>query len=184
MGRSDETSLPEYPETVAKRKLDAAVGLLRSKEAWLRELESHDAEWAALLDSVPQPSRVVSQASAPPHPAKEPAQANTSASKRKVIWSHSDDYRKIVFKGRTYRLTEQQASIVRLLDDARRTGDGCLSIQRIKAGTKCGRLADSFRAGDGPKLWKNLVVAETGYKSMYKLDLPDDLTVDLERNPA
>jgi hypothetical protein len=88
------------------------------------------------------------------------------------LWSCSTDYRKINFKGESFCLTEKQADIVRVLYEARATGSEYLTSKKIREKAKCGRVSDSFRTGDGPKLWKHLVVAEPGLRGVFRLNLP------------
>ena len=48
-----------------------------------------------------------------------------------------------------------------------------MSGDDIRKKVGCGRIHDSFRSGDGPRLWNRLVVPVTGTKGMYRLNLPD-----------
>jgi hypothetical protein len=68
----------------------------------------------------------------------------------------SDDYRIISFKGQPlYRLTPRQAAIVRVLH---RRPYCEASTHTIKKQAKCGPIHDSFKKGDGPEIWKNVIV--------------------------
>lgn len=86
-------------------------------------------------------------------------------------FSHSDDYRTIGFRGNPYRLTPQQAAIIRVLDEARKQGTCEVGKKAIQEKAQCGKLSDSFRTGDGPKLWKTLVVSVDRPRGLYKLNL-------------
>jgi hypothetical protein len=84
---------------------------------------------------------------------------------------HSPDYQDIQFHGLHYRATPQQASIIRVLDEARLRGEQQVSTQEIKKAASCGKISDSFRAGDGHALWNDLVKPVKGRKGMYTLHL-------------
>jgi len=66
---------------------------------------------------------------------------------------HSPDYRSIQWRGESYGLTERQAKVVQLLDEAHRTGTPDLATKTIltKLGTPESDLRDTFR--DSPPLW-------------------------------
>jgi hypothetical protein len=68
VGQSRETHLPEAPELEAQRKLESAIGSLKSKEMRLREVTSYDAEWNDLIAATPLPRRVLSQLPPPIRP--------------------------------------------------------------------------------------------------------------------
>jgi len=85
----------------------------------------------------------------------------------KADLEYSDDYRTISFNGqRLYRLTPQQAAIVRVLHESRYYE---ASTQRIKKQTKCRSIHDSFKRGDGPEIWKNVIVHHS--RGFYRLNL-------------
>lgn len=86
--------------------------------------------------------------------------------------SHSEEYRTIIFKGESFRLTNQQASIVRTLNEARERGLNDVGTRELQKRALCGKISDSFRSGHGPKVWKHLVVPVDGCKGRYKLNLP------------
>ena len=68
----------------------------------------------------------------------------------------SDDCRIISFNGKVrYRLTPGQADIVRVLHQSPYRE---ASTHAIKKQTKCRSLRDSFKTGDGPEIWKNVIV--------------------------
>jgi hypothetical protein len=87
-------------------------------------------------------------------------------------FSFSEGYRTVFFGGKSCRLTQQQAVIVRTLHEALETGIPALGAKEIRKKAECGKISDSFRSGDGPKVWKKLVVSVDGCKGMYKLNLP------------
>jgi len=79
----------------------------------------------------------------------------------------SDDYRTIIFKGHPlYHLTPQQAAIVKLLHQSRYYE---ASTQTIRKQMKCGPIHNSFKTGDGPKIWKNVFVNRP--RGFYRLNL-------------
>jgi hypothetical protein len=85
----------------------------------------------------------------------------------------TEDYQVIRFKGKSYKLPPQRARIVKALDEARMSGIDQLSTQAIQREAGCGKkICDFFRTGDGPKLWKTLVIPIKGCHGMYKLNLP------------
>jgi hypothetical protein len=79
----------------------------------------------------------------------------------------SEDYRIISFKGQPlYRLTLRQAAIVRILHQR----PSCeASTHAIKKQAKCGSIHDSFQKGDGPEIWKNIIVNHP--RGFYRLNL-------------
>jgi hypothetical protein len=80
---------------------------------------------------------------------------------------HSDDYRTISFQGQPcYHLTPRQAAIVRVLHQS----PYCeASSQIIKKQTKCGVIRNSFKTGDGPEIWKKVIVHQP--RGFYRLNL-------------
>jgi hypothetical protein len=79
----------------------------------------------------------------------------------------SDDYQIIRFKGQTlYHLTLRQAAIVRVLHESRYYE---ASTKRIEKQTNCGSIHDSFNTGDGPEIWKNVIVHQP--RGFYRLNL-------------
>ena len=81
----------------------------------------------------------------------------------------SDDYRTIIFKGQPlYHLTPQQAAIVKLLHQSRYYE---ASTQIIKKVTGCSQIRFSFRAGDGRKIWKKVIVPTDHPRGFYRLNL-------------
>ena len=84
-------------------------------------------------------------------------------------FSLSLDYRSLVFRGQSYKLTRQQGQIVKILWDAYECKQFEVSGDLLKKQLNCGKIGDSFRSKDGPKLWNNLVVST--HKGFYKLNL-------------
>jgi hypothetical protein len=79
----------------------------------------------------------------------------------------SDDYRIISVNGKVrYRLTPGQADIVRVLHQSPYRE---ASTHAIKKQTKCRSLRDSFKTGDGPEIWKNVIVNRP--RGFYRLNL-------------
>jgi hypothetical protein len=79
----------------------------------------------------------------------------------------SDDYQTIPFKGQLlYHVTPQQAVIVKLLHLSRYYE---ASTQTIRKQMKCGPIHNSFKTGDGPKIWKNVIVNRP--RGFYRLNL-------------
>jgi len=87
----------------------------------------------------------------------------------KATVEFSTDYRTISFNGQPrYRLTSQQAAIVKVLHQSPHHE---ASTQTIKKHTQCGSIRDSFRSGDGPKMWKRFIVPLDHPKGFYRLNL-------------
>jgi hypothetical protein len=98
------------------------------------------------------------------------AAADTLAPKRQPgsTLEHSDDCRIISFKGQRLHLTPGQAAIVRVLHQS----PYCeASSHMIKKLTGCSQIRDSFRAGDGPKLWRRVIVPSVHPRGFYRLNL-------------
>jgi hypothetical protein len=102
---------------------------------------------------------------------REDAQ-HVSVDGQQSLLTMSEEYRVIRFKGQRYNLPPQRALIVKTLDEARISGKGPLTAKQIQKEAHCGKISHSFRTGDGPKLWKHLVVPVENCKGMYKLALP------------
>jgi hypothetical protein len=81
----------------------------------------------------------------------------------------SCDYQTISFKGQVcYRLTPRQAAIVRVVHQS----PYCeASTQIIKKLTGCSQIRFSFRAGDGRKIWKKVIVPTDHPRGFYRLNL-------------
>jgi hypothetical protein len=79
---------------------------------------------------------------------------------------HSDDYRTISLNGQRLCLTPRQAAIVKLLHQSRYYE---ATTQTIRKKTKCGLIHDSFKTGDGPEIWKNVIVHQP--RGFYRLNL-------------
>jgi hypothetical protein len=81
---------------------------------------------------------------------------------------HSDDYQIITFKGQRLYLTPGQAAIVRVLHQS----PYCeASTKTIRKQTKCGPIHDSFKSGDGPEIWKKVIVHLDHPRGFYRLNL-------------
>jgi hypothetical protein len=96
------------------------------------------------------------------------AAADNLATKRQPgsTLEHSDDYRIISFNGQRLCLTPGQAAIVRVLHKS----PYCeASTQIIKKQAKCGPIRHSFKTGDGPEIWKKVIVHHS--KGFYRLNL-------------
>jgi hypothetical protein len=79
----------------------------------------------------------------------------------------SGDYRIISLKGQPlYRLTPRQAAIVRVLHQSPYYE---ASTHTIKKQAKCGPIRDSFGSGDGPEIWKNVILNRP--RGFYRLNL-------------
>jgi hypothetical protein len=79
----------------------------------------------------------------------------------------SDDYQTISFKGQPlYHLTPHQAAIVKLLHQSRYYE---ASTRTIRKQTKCGPIHDPFKTGDGPEIWKRVIVHHS--RGFYRLNL-------------
>jgi hypothetical protein len=79
----------------------------------------------------------------------------------------SDDYGIIGFNGKVrYRLTPGQADIVKVLHQSPYRE---ASKHAIKKQTKCRSIRDSLKTGDGPEIWKNVIVNRP--RGFYRLNL-------------
>jgi len=82
---------------------------------------------------------------------------------------HSDDYRIISFEGQPlYHLTPRQAAIVRLLHQSPYCEASSHTIKKLMG--RC-PIRDSFRTGDGPKIWKKVIVPSDHPRGFYRLNL-------------
>ena len=89
----------------------------------------------------------------------------------KAEFWHSEDYRTIGLRGKKYHLSYNQAAIVRVLNEAWERGTCEVGRNELQAKAKCGKISDSFRTGDGPKVWKALIVTVSRAQGIYKLNL-------------
>ena len=87
-------------------------------------------------------------------------------------FTHGKDYRTIAVAGIQYTLTTNQALIVEELHAAHKKGlSGCSTEHLLdRLGAHRSRVKDSFRGGDGPCIWKSLVVPNG--KGFYRLNIP------------
>lgn len=88
------------------------------------------------------------------------------------VFTHSDTYQRIHFRGQDYDLTHHRraAEVVRVMHQAHEKGLNCLSIKDIRTAIALksgGNMYDWFR---GTGLWKRLVVKVE--RGVYCLDLP------------
>jgi len=65
-----------------------------------------------------------------------------------------------------YHLTPRQTAIVKLLHQSRYYE---ASTQKIRKQTKCGLIHISFKSGDGPEIWKKVIIHHP--KGFYRLNL-------------
>jgi hypothetical protein len=84
----------------------------------------------------------------------------------KADLEHSNDYRIISFNGQRLYLTPQQAAIVRVLHESPYYE---ASTQIIRKQTKCGPIHNYFKSGDGPEIWKKVIVHHP--RGFYRLNL-------------
>ena len=89
-------------------------------------------------------------------------------------FKHSDDYRSITAGGVKYALTTNQALVIEELHRALQKGlSGCSNDHLLeRLGNPRSRVRDSFKGGQGPAIWKNLISKVKGSKNMYCLKLP------------
>jgi len=92
------------------------------------------------------------------------------------LFRYSDDYRSITFQGEHYVLTPHQALIIQQLHEALLSGIRALSKQMLlsRLGNPSSRLRDSFKTGDGLRLWGKLIVKVKGKHDMYRLNLSNE----------
>jgi hypothetical protein len=98
----------------------------------------------------------------------------------KQNFTHSEDYRCIVIDGTSYSLSSNQALIITELHAAYERGlAGCSGEYLLeRLGSPSSRLRDSFRSGDGPKLWGHFIRKVHGKKDLYCLLLKSKMTKD------
>jgi hypothetical protein len=82
------------------------------------------------------------------------------------MFEHSDDYQVITFNGQRLCLTPHQAAIVRLLHQRPYRE---ASTKTIRQQTKCGPIHAYFKTGDGPGIWKKVIVHHP--RGFYRLNL-------------
>ena len=88
------------------------------------------------------------------------------------MFTHSDSYQQIHFRGKDYDLTSHRraAAVVRVLDEARQRGELRVTAEVIRAGIGLkhgGKMYDWFRRTG---LWKHLVIVVE--RGVYRLDIP------------
>jgi hypothetical protein len=88
----------------------------------------------------------------------------------KTVFSHTDDYRSIRFKGETHLLTRSQASMVRLLNIAYQSGYPEVTKDKLLSAVEAetSEVRSFFK---GSPLWGTLVV-KASRKGIYHLNLP------------
>jgi hypothetical protein len=91
-------------------------------------------------------------------------------------WRHSPDYREVHWHGHRFRFSKTQASVVELLDQARRGEEPAVDQRAIlqAVGSDGSRLSDLFRRGDGLRAWGLLIVAGDIAGSYRLADRPPD----------
>jgi hypothetical protein len=136
------------------------------KTEWRTKLEIKALEWEAQA-----PAKALMTAS---HNSREAGVPGIDEGlPTRSIFHHSADYRAIKFKGTDYVLTPNQSLVVQVLHEALKEEISGASSTTLsdRLGTPASRLRDSFRSGDGPRLWKTLIVKVPRTKDMYKLNL-------------
>jgi hypothetical protein len=101
----------------------------------------------------------------------EPLEAEVGGPKEKEpIFSASEDYRSIRYKGATYTLTRNQATITRMLHEAYLKGTPTLGKNALLAAIEAetSRVRDSFKVSP---LWGTLIVQNRKPRGTYQLDL-------------
>jgi hypothetical protein len=98
------------------------------------------------------------------------AAADNLATKRQPgsTLEHSDDYRFISFNGQRLHLTLRQAAILRVLHHSPYCEASSHTLKKL---TGRSQIRDSFRAADGPKIWRKVVVPSDHPKGFYRLNL-------------
>lgn len=88
------------------------------------------------------------------------------------VFVHSEDYRSITVKGEKYNLTTNQALIIKKLHNAyvKKLGSVSTTVLLTSIEAPRSRLRDSFRSGDGPKVWQKLI--RQPRRGAYALRLP------------
>jgi hypothetical protein len=98
--------------------------------------------------------------------------SDSNANGMQSSFAHSEGYRTVTVSGKHYVLTPNQALIIQALHEASVKGTQAVSAAALRKsiGGHRSRIRDSFRSGDGRKLWKKFVT-QIG-KGMYALKLP------------
>jgi hypothetical protein len=133
-------------------EIEGALGIIDRSECLICELQTSATQLAC------EPVGL-SQERQPPTGALAPA----------CSW-HSENYQTITANGIRLHASRNAAAVIQALSEARDKGIPYLSKRELesKIGAPSGRLWDSFRAGDGPKI-KKLITATS--KGFYKLNL-------------
>lgn len=89
---------------------------------------------------------------------------------------HSEDYRTITLRDKKYSLSTNQALIIKALHEAQQKGLPGLSTHELQKAIKTpkSRIRDSFRKGDGSRVWKELITHVP--RGVYALKLTDRIT--------
>ncbi len=136
-------------------------------EAALEQIQRMAAQSAGKRADSSEPSPFVA-----PSPFVHPAPSSV-ARPTPPPFVYSEDYRAITVNGDKYCLTPNQALVFQVLHQYHQLGLAgvAMTILLGRIGSPSSRLRDSFRSGDGPKLWK-LIVKAGKMKDMVCLRLP------------
>ena len=96
----------------------------------------------------------------------EQSDPGATLTKKPTFSARNQSYQIIVFQGREYSLTPQAGAIVKFLHEA---GGKPVPRADIQDKTGCGKISDSFRRLDGPRVWKQLIEVTKGRKGFYRL---------------
>ena len=85
------------------------------------------------------------------------------------LFSHSEDYTSVILSGQAFVLGPRQAAVVRLLDEASRSGDPWIAGSDLlrQAGAGSSRMVDLFKAKQN---WRDLIKSD-GH-GRWRLNLP------------
>jgi hypothetical protein len=88
------------------------------------------------------------------------------------IFSHSEDYATIKYRGKVYFFTRRQAHVVKQLHEAYKAGTPGLSHRTILASleSETSRLVDTFK---NHSAWRNLIIPVKGRRGIIRLNLAD-----------
>jgi hypothetical protein len=95
----------------------------------------------------------------------------SKSAKQSPIFTHSDDYRSVNMRGKSYALTSRQAQMIESLHSAHESGNADVSIDGLleKIGTPNSRWQDTFKSN--PEAKKALIKSGERRKGTLRLNL-------------
>jgi hypothetical protein len=173
--REMDTEQASQGVLTCKKRLEEVTALLNAKTQALGQMDAKGDRNARRRNPITQAIRALSNQKANLewrlNEYSERAQIPSPSPLEPFV--HSPDYRAITVNGESYCLTSNQALVVQFLHEQFERGVAGVAqatlLERI--GSPSSRLRDSFRSGDGPKLWGKLIVRVEKTKDMFCLRL-------------